>query len=523
MKKTLKLEELSIEQKIGMVLTARSLHATPQDYEFIKKMVKNHSIGAIQINPTEENLADLKEITELADYPILIGCDLERGFLIGDYRIPGNMALGAVNSTDDIYKFAKLTAKLAKSVGVNMVWSPVVDCADFDRPCSICRCFGSDRKLISEFGAAYMDAFYDCGVIGSAKHYPSTDDDVDTHMAEGFSDVTLEELKEKNISQFKNIHDAIGDRMTGIMVGHHKCPKIDEKYPASLSKKIIATAREFGFDGLMITDSFAMIGLLQNYGNDKILGLAMDAGNDLILPNYRITFEESYNYLLQNYKDGMFTEERLDEAVSRVLKAQEITLKQPEDFTVTEEEKEMLKRIYDNCICEIKKENVPSMLDPNKKHLFVIDCDNVYSDMSDVTAEINFTKWWNPNTIKERLEKEYPNSEIKMICEFPSVMQVEGVCSTSARCDDVVYLTFCDSKCYQGTDGLTERFRILIKSTGVKNAAILHFGNPYAMQYTVDVPRLIIGFPHEKCIDTALDILAGKKEANGTLPVNIGK
>ena len=520
--KPLKFEDLSIEQKIGMVLTGRIV-GHPDDFEFMLELVKKHALGAVQINPSASSMEKyMKPLLETADYPILIGVDMERGCPLSDMIIPGNLALGATDNPENAYNFARITATHAKKLGYNMIWSPVVDLADYDRPCIISRCFGADRKFVAEYAIQYMKAFNDCGVIGTAKHYPSAHAGcLDTHMAEETSFETQEELTDYNLYVYRKMIEELGDDMTGIMVGHTRCINIDPEYPATLSKKVIGIIKDLGFNGLTITDSMAMVGIIQKYGNEKMHGMALAAGNDLILGNYRITLKETYNYMLQNYKDGIFSEERLDDAVKKVLAAQNRTLKQPE-YEITENDRMIVQNISKNCICDIRDNGVPAALDKTKKHLFVIDCENIYANnKTNAVGEISFTKWWNPESIADSLKEKYPTSNVEYVCEFPSRLQVEKICVESTKHDDVVFVTFCDSACYQGTDGLTERLRILIESVSIKTAAVVHFGNPYALEKLVHIKRLVCGFPSELCIENGLKVLSGEIEARGKMPINL--
>ncbi len=520
----IKLEELSLEQKVGMVLTGRIVISRKEDFAFILEMIKKRALGAVQVYPSEAYLKEcMIPVLETADYPILIGTDMERGCQLSDIMTPGNLALGATGNLDDIYLFAKITATLAKQNGYNMIWSPVVDLAEFDRPCTITRCFGSDKKKIAEAAEVYLRAFAECGVIGSAKHYPSAEDGhLDTHMAEETSSATKEELLEKNLYSYRHLINTLGDDMMGIMVGHTRCLNIDPEHPATLSKKVIGIARELGFNGLMITDSLAMIGIIQQYGNEKVHGMALAAGCDLILGNNRITLRETYEYMMQNFRDGVFSEERLNEAVCRVIAAQNRTLKTA-DYEITECDRERMRNLSSACLCEVKDAGVSASLSRDGHHLFVIDCENVYGGGEGAAAagEIAFTTWWNPSAIKKKLLECFPNSDVTYVCEFPSCEQVQRVCVDSTTHDSVVYLTFCDSRCYQGTDGLTERLRILIESTAMRVSALLHFGNPYAIEKVVHLPRILFGFPEAGCVMSAIDILSGKAEAKGVMPVKL--
>lgn len=517
--KALKLEELSVEQKLGQLLVARSI-ASKDDFDFAMQLIKNHALGGVQVSVSEKGIKEhIKPVLDTADYPIFIAADMEQGFQLGDLMIAGNLALGAMGDEKTAYMFAKATAKQAKKAGFNMIWSPVVDSADHDSPNKITRCLGADYNEIAGIASAYMKAFAECGVVGSAKHFPSCDEgEMDSHMAPPICHQTKDELISTGIYTYKKILNTIGDDMTGIMVGHSDCVEIDGEYPASLSKKMIDLIRDEGFDGLMITDSLAMVGVLQRFGDDRVLGLAVAAGNDLLLPNYRISLRKSYNYLLDCFNAGMFSEERLNEAVARVLKAQERTIRVPDEPDVTEEERRVVESIDRNGICAVLDEGVDAAVDRDAHHLFCIDRPNVYiNDESGDINEISSATWWNAKSVAARVKELFPNSEVRFFSEFPSTGEVEKICYNSTRADDVVFLTFCDGRCYQGTDGLTERARIMMEA--VKPQTVAHCGNPYAMEKIVHVPRLIMGFQSEKSVENVLDVLAGKLKPSGSIPL----
>lgn len=42
--------------------------------------------------------------------------------------------------------------------------------------------------------------------------------------------------------------------------------------------------------------------------------MVIAAGNDIALPNYRTRGRDAFAMLIKNYENGMFTEERLNEA-----------------------------------------------------------------------------------------------------------------------------------------------------------------------------------------------------------------
>jgi beta-N-acetylhexosaminidase len=80
---------------------------------------------------------------------------------------------------------------------------------------------------------------------------------------------------------------------TLVMIGHLMNTDIDDKYPASLSKRHIQYLKNtLKFDGLIITDDLNM-GALYKFSRNKskIARMALEAGNDLILYEY-LTFPQ---------------------------------------------------------------------------------------------------------------------------------------------------------------------------------------------------------------------------------------
>lgn len=519
--KTLRLQDLTVEQKLGQLLIARGFQF-PDDVPFAVELAKNHALGGVQGPVWSGGFERLAApIIAAADYPLFVAADMEAGYPFGDLLIAGNMALGAIDDPEAVYRFAKATAIQAKAAGFNMIWSPVVDAADIDRPNVITRCMNADPRKIGRPATAYMRAFAECGIIGSAKHYPSGDDNpADSHMTEALCRKTKEELLAGNLKPYLEMMAALGEDMTGIMVGHTRCTAIDPDHPASLSKPCIDIIREAGFDGLVITDSLAMVGIIQQFGDRGTLGLAVAAGNDLLLPNMRIPLRDTYRHLCDAYREGVFSEERLNEAVARVLRAQERTLRQPAERTVSAADRAAVERIDRDSICAVTADGLSPAISRDGRHLFAVQTENLYRDSAgEIVGEISAGAWWDPAAIEAQIKADFPQSDVIFFSEFPHFTQVERVCYAATQHEDVVYVTYTQGRCYEGTDGLTERTRALMAAMESRIAAIVHCGNPYALVPVVPVPRKIYGFPGKRSVACALDVLAGKYPATGKLPI----
>ena len=119
---------------------------------------------------------------------ILISADYEDGlgrWLPDAELLPSNLALGAAGSEDLAFEKGLLTARQAKSIGVDWVFAPVVDLAvRADNPIVNTRAFGADPDLVTRLAGAFMDGLAKGGVLNSIKHFPGHGNTgTDSHLA----------------------------------------------------------------------------------------------------------------------------------------------------------------------------------------------------------------------------------------------------------------------------------------------------------------------------------------------------
>ena len=399
----------------------------------------------------------------------------------------------------------------------------MIEILDCDGPASVYRKLSDDPQKVAQ-GAQYIfEVFQNNHFAGCGKHYPGgSHGPVDTHMANIDSPTTKEELLRDKLLPYKHLMDR--GLMPTIMSGHSTHPDIDPDYPASLSKPVIDLIRDMGYDGVCYTDSFAMMAILQKYGADKVLGLALAAGNDIVLPDYRQPLKKHYEDLLACYRAGVFSQERLDEAVGRVLRLQQMIGTEPvnpEPFT--EKDREVYYGIAKNCITAVTDPGVPAALDPdNKDRLFVVLTESTTLD-KELGQETITRNWYEPEPVIEKLRQEFPEAEVVTIPEFATAKENEQVLVASTRHKEVVFVTFCTTRPYLGTDCLTRRTEALVNAMQYsgKLSTVVHFGNPLALKPLRHVKRKIFGYMMPQSQLHAVDVLAGKLPAKGTLPFQV--
>lgn len=524
--KSLVLSELSIEQKIGQMLLARPpIHK--KDKAYIHDLIQNHALGGIHgtgkyrrfDSDLEGDARDeVKEYNELADYPLLICEDMEFGYARGEIQLPPPLAIASTGSEELAYEFARITAIEARSAGYNTVFGPVLDIAM--NPRSSCvgpRTFGDNKELVARMVTAAIKGYQHQGMVVAAKHYPGFGEShIDSHMGMVYLSGDEQSLIERELYPYiRAMQEA---DLSGVMVGHIMVPKVDKQYPASLSPRLVGLLRQIGFNGLIMTDSFSMVGVTNLFGMEACHRLAMMAGNDMVMTNYRIGAQAAYEYMVKAYRDGCISEQQIDAAVTRVIAAQNRTLKKPTQTMITQKEKDAAEEMAKRAIAVTLNQVNSAAIDVNKKHLFIVEQGNpfihpesgkLYHEMNGLDVAVNL------------LKEKFVNSDLIKIDEFPSKVEMEYVLNRTIPYDSVVMVTFNKSLSYMGSSDLTNRQLAFMEVISHKLSAVVLFGNPYAARQFIPVPRLIYGFDNALCQKHAIKTLAGEHIPIGRLPVQV--
>lgn len=518
----LKLEEMTPEQKLGKVLCFRRFD-DQDDIDFTLEMIKKGACGAVQINFNSRTEELIRLMRSAADYPLLVVADMERGVPLTNIPPTSLTTLAAANNPEYVRAFAAHTASEAKKLGYSGCWGPVIDVMRTDGygQCSLGRSSGDTPEGVLNIVEEISRTFASYNFHSTGKHYPGGKDMLlDTHMFGAFSGVTEEQLVNFDLVPYFELMKK--GLLPAVMTGHTTFKKIDPEYPASMSKKVIDIIRKRGFDGVIYTDSFAMMAILQTFGEKKAYSTALMAGNDIILPNYRTPTREVYEMMLDEYRNGAITDEALDNAVRRIMKLEEYCSRTPLDpVPAPDNIVELMRLAAKDSVTAECDEGVPAALEnPEKKRLFIAVISQ--SDNTDaVGAEISMKVTYKANVIRDAINKNFPNSDVIFTTEFPSPHDNERVLSAASHYDEVVCVTYCTSDAYMGTDSLTKRIEAVMNALILsgKVTALVHFGNPFALDNLYHVPRVILMYNAAATIPYAFEILAGKYEPKGKYPL----
>ena len=279
---------------------------------------------------TTTMLSNMQEIArERTGLPVFLCVDEEGGSVA---RIAGNDAfgvtdvgnmsdIGASGDVQNAYNAGSTIGSYLAALGFNVDFAPVADVlTNPDNQVIGQRSFGSDAQTVAGMVTSELQGLSAAGVYGTVKHFPghgSTSGD--SHDGAVSTDKTLEELMAEELVPFQS---AIDGGVNFVMVGHISAPNVTgDNAPATLSKVLITDVLrgQMGYNGIVITDAMNMEAITGFYNSDKAAVLAVTAGADMIL--MPADYNTAYTGILNAVNDGTITEERINESVTRIVKA----------------------------------------------------------------------------------------------------------------------------------------------------------------------------------------------------------
>jgi beta-N-acetylhexosaminidase len=325
------LQKLSTEEKAGQLFCVMG-----GDYEAeeLKELVRTSRVGGILFRPVETGEQIKKkyeELEEVAPVPLLKAANLEEGGAGGasDGTLFGwPMTVAATNDDAMVEKFAKVCAAEGNQAGINWTFSPVCDIdMNYRNPITNVRTYGSDKERVKKNTQIYVESLQKAGMAACAKHFPGDGVDYrDQHLHPTYNSLPAQEWYGSYGSIYENL---IAHDLLSVMVGHIVQPAVEmdvnpalqpeDCLPASLSHELLTgVLRErYHFNGVITTDATIMGGYCMAMERAKAIPTSIMAGCDMLVFNTNLA--EDYGYILDALKTGFLTEERLNEAVTRIL------------------------------------------------------------------------------------------------------------------------------------------------------------------------------------------------------------
>ena len=279
-----------------------------------------------QLRRLIDNLRGLSEVE-----PIITidqeGGRVSRLRLIGN-EPPSAQQLRDKDDVDLIRRHGDITGRLLSLFGFNLDLCPVLDISfDDDADNSLRgRCYGKTVEQVVRNAGTFNEAMRGQGIASCGKHFPGySAATCDAHHELPKIDRTREDLDREELAVFRQFVGKIDSMMT--CHGWYPCFEA-KKTPATLSRRVVTglLREEMGFDGLIMTDDLDMGAILNEYGLEETIRLAISAGNDLTMICHRIPEIENVHRIL-----GRLPREQIDRALSNVARFKK-RLTPPDEF-----------------------------------------------------------------------------------------------------------------------------------------------------------------------------------------------
>lgn len=272
-----------------------------------------------------------KFIQKRSEIPMFIAANLESGgdgIVFEGTCFARQMAVAAADEEETAYRLGLVAGREGKAVGCNLTFSPVVDIdMNFLNPITNIRTYGSDPERVIRMSKAFINGTRESGLAITMKHWPGDGvDQRDQHLLASCNSLSAEDWYDSFGKVYKELID-FGAEV--VMAGHITLPalskallpgiKDQEIKPASLAPELnYKLLREkLNFNGVIISDATLMTGFNQAGKRKDLVPETIAAGCDIFLFNRDL--EEDFGYMVEGLERGVLTEERLNDAVTRIL------------------------------------------------------------------------------------------------------------------------------------------------------------------------------------------------------------
>ncbi|TWT13307.1 beta-N-acetylhexosaminidase [Planomicrobium sp. CPCC 101079] len=520
---------MALQQKVGRLLIAGFHGKTVSNG--IKHLIHSYHIGGVIL--FRRNIGTPAEVLKLtrslqkeakdAGYavPLLVCLDQENGMVRrigeGTTSIPGAMLLGATHEPDLAQKAGAMTGTELKALGVNWNLAPVADINNNPKnPVIGVRSFGEKADHVTEMAKGFMAGMRRAGVASTLKHFPGHGDTtVDSHLDLPIISHGMERLREVELVPFK---ECIARGADAVMGAHVYFPALEkeENTPATLSHSVITglLREELGFDGVITTDCMEMDAIAKGIGTVKGCVKAVQAGVDLVMVSHQHDLQEqAVLQLAEAVGKGVIAEQQIDQSIARIEQMisnytnwGEIEAVQELPALVgSEAHQKQMKPIYQAGVTVIGNKGKP--IGAEDRVLLISPMDGAGSLAESKTSRTAL--------LAEALRKLHPLAE-SIEVELDDDVEVAAFSDSLKSADHVVVVTM-DAVRFAAQSRLVN----LLIGSG-KPVDVVAVRTPYDAAMFPGANRILCTYEYTlAALEIAAEVLVGKTEAKGKLPVTL--
>ena len=318
---------LTLEQKAAQMVQGANYNIV---YDDLEEIDYGSVLGKFEElpNPTAEEWYDITcqyqsaALSSEAAIPYIFGQDSVHGvnFAYGNVIFPHNINMGAANDPELMKEYGALVGSDLVHTGMMLNFSPCVDAAQDPRWGRTYECYSNDNERIKELSVAYAEGLMSEGIVVCAKHFFGGGY---TKYGTGeFSDSTIRiidrgdaEMTQEEIDAQLSVYEAlINSGVQSIMISHSSLwgTKMHEN-----AEYIGYLKDDLGFEGFILSDWDSIEKCSGENIKENVI-LCVNAGIDMLMEadNYEIC----RGYIVEAVNEGSISEERVDDAVTRIIK-----------------------------------------------------------------------------------------------------------------------------------------------------------------------------------------------------------
>lgn len=520
---------MTLEERIGQLFCPIGYSSDPGYLKY--KILDKYPGGMLfRTGHAEEMSRTYAYLQKNSRIPMFTAANLEAG---GDGIVAEGTSFGkqlqvaATNDSSFAYRLGKVCAREGRAVGCNYAFAPVVDIdRNFRNPITNVRTYGSNPDKVIEFAKEYMKACEEEGMLTSIKHFPGDGvDECDQHILTSVNSLSRKEW----LDSYGRVYKALIDQgARTVMVGHIALPSFQREkdciMPATLSKDLLQglLRKRLGFNGMIISDATPMVGFCCAMERRRAVPYSIMCGIDMFLFNK--DYDEDYSFMMDGYRSGLLTEERLEEAVKTILatkasmgmhKSDNLPL--GNDFIGCDEHRRWAHECADRAVTLVKDTQDLLPLDRTRHHRVLLQI------LGDCASNDRIVKLFSQELEKRGFDVSLYEREV---FDFTKPLQFDTIEQFRAKHDLVIYLGNIENASNKTTNrinwytlfGLGNNMPWFVREVPTM---FISLQNPY---HLLDVPMIRTYINcysnHDDMIRTVVGKILGESEFKGVDPVD---
>lgn len=524
------LAAMSIEERVGQLfivnLQDRGLKRWAGGVE---SAIENYHVGGFllpRLMAPREVFETTQALQRRAGVPLFFAADYERG--VGRFNnalteLPSNMALGATRDTVFAAAAGRLTAIESRTIGVNLLFAPVVDVNNNpDNPIINIRSYGESPELVGAMATAFVREAQAQGLLTTLKHFPGHGNtSIDSHARMGTIPGDSASLAAIELMPYRMVFEEV--MPAAVMTAHLWIEALEpDPLPATFSRPILTglLRERMGFDGIVITDDVQMGALQNQFSLQERTVRPLLAGGDIVLTPANLP--RAIEAVLDALRSGRLSEDALNASVRRILtakariglhrnrfadrKALETLLSEPFGAYLSQ-------AIADRAVTLLRTSPVLP-LRPDSQRIALVQLTN-YEGSENIAATMSYLS---------RLLGEDDYALDVRFDRAPSRDEAQDVLDRARGADVVVLALYLRLQAGRGEAGLfppQQRLAERLLALDVP-VVLLTFGNPYAAGTFSTADAILVAYEQTlESASAAAGILRGEQQPMGRLPITV--